>query len=440
MIARWRIPRDACNEQAHYADRIVSHRILVLNGPLSPPFGGIATLLDHLLPVLAEAGHEVHTLMGPRHGQREDFASAIARGVHVHFGSDSRWRRAWAAARATGAWWGWWRRSGLALRRFARVLAPAAVWLPVAERLVRDRRIDIVHAYDTPWNQGLIAAYLKARYGCRFVFTNFGELLPHAGELQHHDPDAEPLAPLVRAVLESADRIFSVSWHCAREVAHVGFPADRVGCIYGGIDVDAFIPVEPDPATRALLGDGDGPRILFLGQVRERKGPDTLVESMAHVHAVVPAARCAIVGPDHGIAGRLRERIDALGLAGVVRVTGPIPGPVVRIYNACDVFVFPSRTNIECLGLSAIQAMACGRAVVATRIGGVPEVVHDGETGLLVPPGDPVALAAVLTALCADPALRHRLGTAARADALARFDRRQFAARVAAIYDEVASD
>jgi len=411
------------------------HRVLILNGPMTPPFGGVATLLDHQLPHLALAGHEVHTLMAPGYAAPGTYADREALGVHVDFGTAGRWPRLRSLLRRLPTVYGWWRESKLPASRFRRIALGAAVWLPVAERIIRERDI----AYDMPWIQGLAGAWLKERYGCKFVFTNFGEVLPHTGELQHHDPDGEPLRPLVQRVFRTADRIFSVSYHCAREVAHSGFPSKTVGCIYGGVDLSEFTPGEGTAEERNRLGEGPGPRILFLGQVRERKGPHTLVEAMAKVHAAVPDAQCAIVGPDHGVGEALRARISELGLEQVVRLTGPITGSVADLYRACDIFVFPSLTNIECLGLSTIQAMACAKAVVASRVGGVPEVVSHERTGLLFAAGDPGELGDAVIRFCREPELRTRLGAAARQESIDRFDRGAYADQVLALYDSVAA-
>ena len=121
-------------------------------------------------------------------------------------------------------------------------------------------------------------------------------------------------------------------------------------------------------------------------------------------------------GPDRP---RLEEEIEALGLSGRVRLAGE-RRDVPELLAAADVFVLPSAS--EGLPVSVLEAMAAGLPVIASRVGGVPEQVSDGETGLLVEPGDPSDLTAALDRLIADPSLRRRLGAAGRARAEQAFD------------------
>src|SRR5207248_772983 len=120
--------------------------------------------------------------------------------------------------------------------------------------------------------------------------------------------------------------------------------------------------------------------------------------------------------------GPERARAEALarelGVHGDVRFLGE-QLDVARLLAQADLFLLPS--DSESFGLAALEAMSCGVPVVASRIGGLPEVVKDGETGLLVPPGDGGAFTIAATALLADPARREKMAKAARADALARF-------------------
>ena len=176
-----------------------------------------------------------------------------------------------------------------------------------------------------------------------------------------------------------------------------------------------------DPrAVRAKYGldrGGGGPWLLTVARLEWHKGIDTVIKALPGVRAAHPAARYAVAG-----VGDRRphfERLAAeLGLGDVVRFLGAVPdAELPALYNAADLYVGASRRHdllVEGFGISLVEASACGLAVVGGRSGGVPDAVRDGETGILVDPDDPRAVAAGINGLLADAALRQRLGAAGR--------------------------
>ncbi len=180
-------------------------------------------------------------------------------------------------------------------------------------------------------------------------------------------------------------------------------------------------------------------RVLYVGSLLERKGVHDLVEAFAALAAALPEVDVSlhIVGSGPGNVSRaLESRVAALGLAARVRFRGPLaPGAVHQEYAAASVLVLPSHVDNSPNAVS--EAMAAGLAVVATRVGGVPFMVRDGETGLLVPPREPAALGQVLRQVLEDAALRRRLAEAGRADALRRFAPAAVAARTLQAYRTV---
>lgn len=183
------------------------------------------------------------------------------------------------------------------------------------------------------------------------------------------------------------------------------------------------LPVEPEP--RAASGHVIG----CLGRLSAEKGFDVLLRALE----LLPETTCVIVGD-----GPERSRLDALarelGVADRLIVTGWSEKP--RSYlPSFDVFVLPSR--FEGLPLAVLEAMLAERPVVASDVGSVPEAVHDGDTGLLVPPEDPVALAGAIRRLLEEPELRARMGACGRELALRRFATVSVAAAFEALYAEV---
>ena len=139
----------------------------------------------------------------------------------------------------------------------------------------------------------------------------------------------------------------------------------------------------------------------------------------------------------------MRSQLEALAFEAVVadrvRFLGSVSdAELTALYHACDLFVLPSVTRAEAFGMVQIEAMACGKPVVSTALpSGVPWVNQHARTGIVVPPGDPDALAVAIQTLVADPALRRRMGEAARARVLAEFTADRMADRTLAVYRDV---
>lgn len=190
-------------------------------------------------------------------------------------------------------------------------------------------------------------------------------------------------------------------------------------------------------APAALPPRGMGTRILFVGRFETRKGIDILASAIPRVLEMQPDSHVVLVGdPDVDEDGRgptHRPAIEALvaRFPGRVEMTGMLPrAALVEEYARADIFVAPSR--YESFGLIFLEAMMHGAACVGTRVGGIPEVIEDGATGLLVPPDDPAALAAALCRLVQDSPLRQRLGAAGLAAYRSRFS----AARMAELVED----
>jgi len=196
-------------------------------------------------------------------------------------------------------------------------------------------------------------------------------------------------------------------------------PVDAFQVIHNGIDTGRFAAL-PEPAT-------DRPVFGFLGRLPVReKGLDTLLaaaERLESSGAAWPAIEIAGGPPE--AAAELRRQVARSGLENRVRVLGEV-GDVMALLARWSALVMPSRS--EGFGLALVEAMAAGRPVVACRTGGIPEVVDDGDTGILVPPEDPAALAEAMARLAADPAGLLRLGASARRVACRRFDAGETAA------------
>jgi glycosyltransferase involved in cell wall biosynthesis len=205
-------------------------------------------------------------------------------------------------------------------------------------------------------------------------------------------------------VVRRADHVYTPSTYLAELAITWGARSDRVSVLPN--PAPAELPVAPREELRARLGL-DGPTLAFAGRLTAQKSLDVLVRSLVQCEGV-----SLVVAGDGDELSPTAALVDRLGLAGRVRLLGPLNrAGVLELFAAADAAVLSS--SWENFPHSVVEALAVGTPVIATRVGGVPEVVVDGENGLLVPPGDPTALADAVKRYFADADLRARLRAAA---------------------------
>jgi len=225
------------------------------------------------------------------------------------------------------------------------------------------------------------------------------------------------------------DRIITGSKHSAASIAQVfRLPPERVVAIYDGVDSETFRPLE--------LPKKDG-GILYVGNSDDKnKGARYLVQALALLNHRRDLHLTVV---DRPIARVVPSLARELGVEDRVNVTGRLSrDELVRLYNEASVFVSPSL--YEGFGLPAAEAMACGAPIVATTAGAYPEVIEDGVSGLLVPPGDARALADAIERVLGDRALQQRLGLEGRRRIVDHFSWRQTAAQTLALYQQVRAE
>ena len=244
-----------------------------------------------------------------------------------------------------------------------------------------------------------------------------------------------------RTAIGSAAAVVAVSNGMKSDilVTYPEVPADRVHVIYNGIDADLY---RPDPGREVLdrYGIDPGrPSVAFVGRVTRQKGLPVLLRAAQRLDEAAQLVLCA------GQADTAELQAEVTGLVERLRATRRgvilIPGmltkaEVIQILSHATAFVCPS--EYEPLGIVNLEAMACGCAVVASAVGGIPEVVVDGVTGLLVPPGDDAALSAAINALIRDPDRSAALGARGRERAVAEFSWASIAAQTAGLYEQLA--
>ncbi|MDT0399247.1 MULTISPECIES: glycogen synthase [Streptomyces] len=245
-----------------------------------------------------------------------------------------------------------------------------------------------------------------------------------------------------RTAVEAADGVIAVS-AAMRDDILAAYPAldpARVHVVHNGIDTNLY---RPDPGTDALdrIGlDRSRPYVLFVGRITRQKGVPQLLRAVRGIDPAAQVVLCAGAPDTPGIDREFRELYEELSRArdGVHWIPRMLPRPeVIQLLTHAAVFVCPS--VYEPLGIVNLEAMACGTAVVASRVGGIPEVVADGSTGVLVEADDgfEAGLARALDSVLGDPAAARRMGEAGRERAVSEFGWGAVARRTAALYTEI---
>jgi alpha-maltose-1-phosphate synthase len=245
-----------------------------------------------------------------------------------------------------------------------------------------------------------------------------------------------------RTAIESADAVVAVSAGMRADIlaAYPAVQPDRVHVIRNGIDTAEYTPDE-DTSVLDQYGIEPGrPSVVFVGRITRQKGVPVLLRAAARLHPQAQLVLLAGQADTPELEAEVTELVGQLSSArsGVIWVPQMLPRPeVIQILSHATVFACPSL--YEPLGIVNLEAMACGTAVVGSAVGGIPEVVADGQTGLLVPPGDEVALADALNLVIADPARADRFGAAGRERVVEEFSWAAIAAQTASLYLQLTS-
>ncbi|WP_079173363.1 glycogen synthase [Streptomyces monashensis] len=245
-----------------------------------------------------------------------------------------------------------------------------------------------------------------------------------------------------RTAVEAADAVIAVSGAMREDIlgCYPALDPARVHVVHNGIDTRLY---RPDPGTDALLRHGVDPArpyVLFVGRITRQKGVPHLLRAVRDIDPDAQVVLCAGAPDTPGIDREFRELFEEVSRvrAGVFWIPQMLPRTeVVQLLSHAAVFVCPS--VYEPLGIVNLEAMACGTPVVASRVGGIPEVVADGGTGLLVDvdEGFEAGLARALDSVLGDPAAARRMGEAGRVRAVGEFGWDAVARRTAALYEEI---
>jgi sugar transferase (PEP-CTERM/EpsH1 system associated) len=289
---------------------------------------------------------------------------------------------------------------------------------------LRRARADVIHAHQyTPFFYSLVARLLSRRPAV--LFTEHGR----------HQPDYPRRKRILanRLLLQRRDRVVAVG-EAVRQalIVNEGIPAPRIQVVYNGVDFEQFAhrPAERDCVRRELGLADDELVVIQVARLDYLKDHQTAIRTLGRVCRSLPRVRLVLVGEGPEMP-RIEAQIQEKGLAGRVLFVG-LRKDVPRLLQAADLFLLTSTS--EGIPLTVIEAMATGLPVVSTRVGGLPEMLEDGESGFLAPAGDDAGLASAILRLSGDPDFRKRVGQRGRERALASFSEANMVERYRALY------
>ncbi len=376
-----------------------------------PGPGGVERHVAELAPRLAALGHTVDVFASDLYREYpwERLPPGVPREERTTFGSVHRLRV--------------WSLPGDLHYPFFRGLGPA----------LERARPEVVHAHTYGTHQVAVARRYRRRSGTPFVLTAHF----HPQWSMEGGParrwirsfyDRRLAGPIVR---EAACLVVQTREE-ERLVRSLGLPLPPIEIVAPG-----YSPLPKPPAGSASFADRfriGGPFVLFVGRLASNKGLEGLVTAFASLGRRDPAARLVLVGEDGGMGSTVDARAKSLGVSDRVLRLGHVADDAMlaNAFREARVTVLPS--DYEAFGLVLLESLAQGTPVVASAVGGIPEVVEDGKAGLLVPPGDARALGAALDRLWSDPDLGRRLGEFGRSEVVPRYTWELAAQRIDRLY------
>lgn len=399
---------------------------ILLIGNYPPPFGGVPKHLEDLVPHLVQRGWDVHVLSGGTTG--------VQRGEGFVVYKDPR-----PALTRRLATVGFLVRSTLA-GRVAPALAasrrlPLALWpafmtrVSLAAGIIEQHDIRVISAYNL-MTGAPVGAIVAEMYGIPLVVTNLGEIYSHRERIDRE-------LPMVRHITRIATALTSLTRHCAESYRELGL-APHVRVLHYGIDRKQFGHANGSETVRTRLGIPlDADVVLYVGRMVRDMGLYVLLDGIPELLASSTSVHVLIAGAD----GELRPEVQRAADSWPGRVFTAVDVPeeeLGNMYAAATLVVAPTIGARACGSLASAEAMAAGKPVVASRVGGIPEYVEEGVTGLLVPPGQSGALVAAVQTLLSDRDRLCEFGRRGRERVAELFDADRTNEQIERLFREVA--
>jgi glycosyltransferase involved in cell wall biosynthesis len=280
------------------------------------------------------------------------------------------------------------------------------------------KKCELVHAHGHVYMSSYLAGKIAKKYNKPFIVTQHNTFIDYKSWLNilEHLNDLT----IGKSILKHADRILTVSKETMKYVLRLGADKAKTSVLYNGVDTNCFHSVNKG-VSRKKLGLPKTRKIIFsVRRLVYKNGIDTLIDSAYIVARDNPNILFVVAGkgPSRKL---IEDHIKELGIEDNIKLTGFVPDELLPVYyDAADYFVLPSASG-EGLPLVLFEAMACGLPVIATTVGGTPEIINQMKNGILVPPKNPEAMAEALSKLLAEEKLGQTIGDEARKNVESRF-------------------
>jgi glycosyltransferase involved in cell wall biosynthesis len=296
------------------------------------------------------------------------------------------------------------------------------------------KSFDIVHVHEYTTYQNIVVHHFAKKFGVPYVLQAHGSLPKIGRQARKWVYDAFFGSTLLR----DASKVIALSEIEAEQYKCAGVPAEKIAIVPNGIDLTEYSDLPPKGSFKKKFGLEKNEKIvLYLGRIHEIKGIDILVRAFANILHKLDDVRLVIVGPDDGYLGEIEALIKALKIENKVLISGPLYGKdKLEAYVDADVYVLSS--IYEIFGISLLEAYACSTPVIASSVGGLKDLVINGETGFLVEPGSIVELSRSIVFMIDNSASAKRMGMKGR-EFVKNFSAWTVINRLECLYDEIAS-
>lgn len=384
---------------------------ILLIGNHPPPFGGVPTHIKSLSEYLVERGWKVHilSLSGNPLVGRSSAKDSLP--YQIHRPSRLRMKATLPLAISFKSYSRLAKNTFPYLKSFISNLG-AAVYI---KRLCIREKIDVISAYHI--TAGWYAAPASESLGIPLITTVFGEMFARPESYKKH-------RRLVEYAIEQSKFLLSCSKHCAGSFSNIGI-SEKARTVYYGIDTERFSKtLDPSAVLKKHGVSEEDDSVLYVARMVEEMGLGVLLEAIPICLKKLPHLKFMIIGAEGELTGRAKE-LEQL-YSGNVSVRTNIPFEELPFYySGASLTVVPSINERACLGLAIVESLCAKTACIVSDVGGGPEVIKNEETGWLVPPKDPEALAQKILKAFEDPRRLEEFGLKGQKDMLQRFDAKQ---------------
>jgi len=365
-------------------------RICIVTNYYLPHMGGIEKVSSEQIKRLTEAGYEIDILTSKTKGQKKYQTKGIRVFTYPSLKFAERFGVPYPILTVHS------------YKMFAKII----------------KKCDLVHAHGHVYMSSYLAGKLAKKYKKPFIVTQHNTFIDYKSWLNtlEHLNDIT----IGKSVLKSADRIFTVSKETMKYVLRLGGDKAKTSVMYNGVDTNCFYPIQKEESRKKLSLPKKRKIVFCVRRLVYKNGLDTLTESAALALQDNPDILFVVAGkgPNRKL---IEDNIKKLGIENNIKLIGFVPDELLSIYyNAADYFVIPSASG-EGLPLVLFEAMACGLPVIATRVGGTPEIISHMKNGVLVPPRNPKAIAEAISNLLAKEKLGKKIGEEAKRKIQNRF-------------------